>query len=159
MPELSAVVQVDFWRLRLAQGLCRIGHGLSQASMVLLAVTLLGLMAAAGGMAALAVLVSLLVALLAALGQLFWASRIALDQVLFEVLAQRCAQGLPLAADLVALDQALAHLGAVNAHSAERSVALRLAGLRRLVRCQGVCVAVQLMGLLLALALQRGGWM
>lgn len=97
----------------------------------------------------------LLVSVVAGMAQKYFSLRVALDAALFARLADRASRQ-PADRDdetLTALDKAMADCGLIKpAQGARRDIADRSRGAMRLLYSQGVCLAVQLLALLSAVA-------
>ncbi|KAB7775207.1 hypothetical protein [Xanthomonas sp. LMG 12460] len=139
--------------LRTMAAVLRQGAPLDRLSLLLLALTVALAAWYAGGGALLAV-VWCGVAALAGLLQRYWAARVGLDVALLEaVLAE---PDLPRAgADL---DAALQRLGLLRMLPPPRDWLARWQGMRRLLRRQLLCFALQVLSLLLALCSAPAGW-
>ncbi|KAA8921338.1 hypothetical protein CEK64_02675 [Xanthomonas sontii] len=139
--------------LRTMAAVLRQGAPLDRLSLLLLALTVALAAWYAGGGALLAV-VCCGVAALAGLLQRYWAARVGLDVALLEaVLAE---PDLPRAgADL---DAVLQRLGLLRRPPPPRDWLARWQGMRRLLRRQLLCFALQVLSLLLALCSAPTGW-
>ncbi|WP_295952885.1 hypothetical protein [uncultured Xanthomonas sp.] len=139
--------------LRTMAAVLRQGAPLDRLSLLLLALTVaLAAWYASGG--ALLAVVWCGVAALAGLLQRYWAARVGLDVALLEaVLAE---PDLPRAgADL---DAVLQRLGLLRRPPPPRDWLARWQGMRRLLRRQLLCFALQVLSLLLALCSAPAGW-
>ncbi len=139
--------------LRTMAAVLRQGAPLDRLSLLLLALTVALAAWYAGGGALLPV-VWCGVAALAGLLQRYWAARVGLDVALLEaVLAE---PDLPRAgADL---DAVLQRLGLLRRPPPPRDWLARWQGMRRLLRRQLLCFALQVLSLLLALCSAPAGW-
>ncbi len=139
--------------LRTMAAVLRQGAPLDRLSLLLLALTVALAAWYAGGGALLAV-VWCGVAALAGLLQRYWAARVGLDVALLEaVLAEPDLQRA--GADL---DTALQRLGLLRRPPPPRDWLARWQGMRRLLRRQLLCFALQVLSLLLALCSAPAGW-
>ncbi len=123
--------------------LLALGDKIERISLLLSAVALLALVTT---LLAIAPRLCLFLALAAGLGEHFFALRTAFDYRIFTTWAQRWqTPSADQAADMAAFDASLATLGLGTVNTAPpRSLAERLAGARRLLRCQGLCWLLQL---------------
>lgn len=139
--------------LRTMAAMLRQGAPLDRLSLLLLAVTVaLAAWYASGG--ALLAVVWCGVAALAGLLQRYWAARVGLDVALLEaVLAEPDLQRA--GADL---DAALQRLGLLRTLPPPREWLARWQGMRRLLRRQLLCFALQVLALVLALCMAPAGW-
>ncbi|AJC46212.1 hypothetical protein [Xanthomonas sacchari] len=139
--------------LRTMAAVLRQGAPLDRLSLLLLALTVaLAAWYASGG--ALLAVVWCGVAALAGLWQRYWAARVGLDAALLEaVLAE---PDLPRAA--ADLDAALQRLGLLRMLPPPRDWLARWQGMRRLLRRQLLCFALQVLALVVALCMAPAGW-
>lgn len=128
-------------RAALATGLASVSRTLDGWSRLFAALALLGLFLPVPAVPLWTPLLAGI--LLTGLGQLYFATRIALDRPVFALWAERWCKPVDYRDDLAAFDQALAELGWARTAPESPDLATRLSGLRRLLRRQMTFLALQ----------------
>jgi hypothetical protein len=129
--------------LEVASALLQQGRTIDRLSRLLTVAALLMLFGAiAFGVASKALVVAFALAVLAGVGEAYFAFRVGFDAALFDRLRE------PARMDLAALDAAMMQLGLLPAGKSGRPLEQRIAGARRLLCKQGLALVIQVAVLL-----------